>query len=428
LYAFRIEIWTGFSLVDSPFSFNSLIPTEFHFYGDCKLTESVARPGRKALTGKFEAGYMLEITREQGIVLCGNEGRAIMAQKKKKDKYAEAGVDIDEGNRFVSLIKPIVSKTFKSGVITDIGGFAGLLSLNVQDVENPVLVASTDGVGTKLKIAFMMDRHDTVGIDLVGMCVNDIMVQGATPLLMLDYISMGRLEVEKAVALVKGIAAGCKEANCPLIGGETAEMPDFYAEGEYDIAGFVVGMADNSQLLDGSEIAVGHQLIGIASTGLHSNGYSLVRKIFFDQLHMAVDDYVGEFGRTLGEELLEPTRIYARTIRGMRRDFRLYGISHITGGGLIDNIPRILPQQCKAVIHSGSWTVPPVFQYLQRAGNISIEEMRRTFNNGLGLVVVVSGEDLGEIMLRLKAMGETAFHIGEVESRNEKEAPIQFTK
>lgn len=351
-----------------------------------------------------------------------------MAQREKKAKYADAGVNIDEGNRFVSLIKPIVSKTFTSGVITDIGGFAGLFSLNVQDTENPVLVASTDGVGTKLKIAFLMDRHDTVGIDLVGMCVNDIMVQGATPLFMLDYIAMGRLDSDKAVALVKGIAAGCKEANCSLIGGETAEMPDSYPEGEYDIAGFVVGMADNTQLLDSSEIAVGHQLIGIASSGLHSNGYSLVRKIFFNQLHMSVDDYVEEFGRTLGEELLEPTRIYARTIRAMLRDFRLSGISHITGGGLIDNIPRILPQQCKAVIHTGSWSIPPIFQFLQKAGNISTEEMGRTFNNGLGLVAVVNAEDLGEILLRLKAMGETAFHIGEVESRNDKEAPIQFIK
>ncbi|MBW1942436.1 MAG: phosphoribosylformylglycinamidine cyclo-ligase [Deltaproteobacteria bacterium] len=350
-----------------------------------------------------------------------------MAQKKKKSSYKEAGVDIDAGNRFVDLIKPIVSKTFKSGVITDIGGFAGLLSLNVQDIENPVLVASTDGVGTKLKIAFMMDRHDTIGIDLVGMCVNDIMVQGATPLLMLDYISMGKLDVDKAVEVVKGIAAGCKEANCPLIGGETAEMPDFYAEGEYDVAGFVVGMADNNQLLDGSEIAVGHQLIGIASNGLHSNGYSLVRKIFFEQLQMSVDEHVEEFGRTLGEELLEPTRIYARTIRNMRRDFRLYGISHITGGGLIDNIPRILPKQCKAVIDPESWSTPPIFPYIQLAGKISTEEMRRTFNNGLGLVVVVSADDIGEILLRLKAMGESAFHIGSVESRDDKEEPIQFT-
>ncbi len=349
-----------------------------------------------------------------------------MAKKGKKGRYAEAGVDIDEGNRLVDLIKPVVAKTFKSGVITDIGGFAGLFSLPAQDMRNPVLVTSTDGVGTKLKIAFMMDKHDTIGIDLVGMCINDIMVQGATPLLMLDYISMSKLDVKKAVDIVKGIAAGCKEANCSLIGGETAEMPGLYNEGEYDLAGFVVGLADNEQLLDGSEIAVGHQLVGIASSGLHSNGYSLVRKIFFDELKLSVGDYVEEFGRTLGEEVLEPTRIYSRTITNMRRDFHIYGISHITGGGLIDNLPRILPQQCKAVIKKSSWMSPPIFQFLQKAGRITEREMLRTFNNGLGLVIVVNEEDMDEIFLRLKAMSETAYHIGTVESRTDKEEPIQF--
>jgi phosphoribosylformylglycinamidine cyclo-ligase len=343
-----------------------------------------------------------------------------------KNQYAEAGVDIDAGKRFVELIKPIVSKTFRSGVITDIGGFAGLFSLKVQDIKNPVLVSSTDGVGTKLKIAFMLDKHDTIGIDLVAMCVNDIMVQGANPLFFLDYISMRRLEVEKARDIVKGIAAGCQEANCSLIGGETAEMPGFYSEGEYDVAGFVVGLADNEELLDGSEVAVGHQLIGIASSGLHSNGYSLVRRIFFEGLKMSVADYVEDFGRTLGEELLEPTRIYARTITNLRRDFRIYGISHITGGGLIENIPRMLPKPCKAVIDRKSWSMPPIFSYLQKAGQISDRELLRTFNNGLGLVIVVSDEEASEVLLRLKAMGETAYHIGSVESRDESEDAVQF--
>lgn len=350
-----------------------------------------------------------------------------MAQKKENDKYAEAGVDIAAGNRLVELIKPIVNKTFKSGVITDIGGFAGLFSLNVEDVKNPVLVSSTDGVGTKLKIAFMLDKHDTVGIDLVAMCINDIMVQGATPLFMLDYISMGKLDVPKAVEVIKGIAAGCKEANCSLIGGETAEMPGFFSDGEYDVAGFVVGLAANDQLFDGSEIAVGHQVIGIGSSGLHSNGYSLVRKLFFEQLKMSVDDWVDEFGRTLGEELMEPTRIYSRTIRNMRRDFRIYGLSHITGGGLVENLPRTLPKQCKVTIDSSSWTPPPIFQYLQKIGKFSSREMMRTFNNGLGLVMVVSEEETDEALLRLKAMGETAYHIGSVEARDEKEEPIQFS-
>ena len=289
-----------------------------------------------------------------------------MTKKKTVGRYAKAGVDIDAGNRLVDLIKPIVSKTFKSGVITDIGGFAGLFSLNVQDMKNPVLVTSTDGVGTKLKIAFMLDKHDTVGIDLVAMCINDIMVQGATPLFMLDYISMGKLDVKTTIEVIKGIAAGCKEANCSLIGGETAEMPGFYSENEYDIAGFVVGLVDNEQILDGSEIAVGHHLIGIASSGLHSNGYSLVRQTFFDQLKISVHDHVDEFGRSLGEELLEPTRIYCRTITNMMRDFHIYGISHITGGGLVDNLPRILPKQCKVIINTSRWTPAPIFQFLQK--------------------------------------------------------------
>lgn len=350
-----------------------------------------------------------------------------MAEKKVTRQYADAGVDIDAGNRFVQRIKPIVSKTFRTGVITDIGGFAGLFSLNLQHVEKPVLVSSTDGVGTKLKIAFMMDRHDTVGIDLVAMCVNDILVQGATPLFFLDYLAMGKLDVDRAADIVKGIADGCQEAQCSLIGGETAEMPDFYGEGEYDLAGFVVGLADNKDILDGSEIAVGHQLIGIGSSGLHSNGYSLVRKIFFEDLQMNVHDFIPEFGRTLGEELLEPTRIYVRTIQNLRRDFRLYGIAHITGGGLIDNLPRILPAACKAVIERGSWERPPVFHYLEQKADIPEREMLRTFNNGLGLVIVVNADDTKEVMLRLEAMGEKGYLIGTVDERSDGEEPVELT-
>ncbi len=349
-----------------------------------------------------------------------------MTKKREPISYKKAGVDIDAGNRFVNLIRPIVSETYKSGVMSDIGGFAGLFSPKFQDVENPVLVASTDGVGTKLKIAFMMDKHDTVGIDLVAMCVNDIVVQGATPLFLLDYISMGKLDIDKCVDIIKGITAGCKEANCSLIGGETAEMPGFYAQGEYDLVGFVVGMVNNNEMLDNSEIAVGHQMIGIGSTGLHSNGYSLVRKVFFEELNMSVYDYVEDFGRTLGEELLEPTRIYVKTISALKKDFRISGISHITGGGLIDNLPRILPKRCKAVIDASSWTPQPIFQYLQERGNINRQEMMRTFNNGIGLVIVVNGEDCEEVLSRLKAMGETAYRIGSVETRKDKEDAVQF--
>jgi phosphoribosylformylglycinamidine cyclo-ligase len=349
-----------------------------------------------------------------------------MAGKKKKDTYAEAGVDIDAGNRFVKLIKPLLSKTFKPGVMTSIGGFSGVFSLSLQDLKNPVLVSSTDGVGTKLKIAFMLDKHDTVGIDLVAMSVNDILVQGATPLFMLDYIATGKLEVEKTVQIIKGIAAGCEEAECSLIGGETAEMPGFYAEGEYDLAGFVVGLADKYHLIDGSSIAVGHQLIGIASSGLHSNGYSLARRVFFNQLKMSVHDYVEEFGRTLGEELLQPTRIYAKTVKNIIRDFPISGIAHITGGGLIDNLPRVFPKPCKAVIDISSWTLPPVFQYLQKAGKIPFKDMMRTFNNGLGMVMVVSPEHVDDVLSRLKVIGEAAYLIGRIEGRDHKEEPVQF--
>jgi len=349
-----------------------------------------------------------------------------METEQTKDAYAEAGVDIEAGNRFVDLIKPIVKRTHTSGVITDIGGFAGLYSLHVQNYRKPVLVSSTDGVGTKLKIAFMMDKHDTVGIDLVAMCVNDIVVQGATPLFFLDYISMGKLDPKRARDIVKGIAAGCLEAKCSLIGGETAEMPGFYREDEYDLAGFVVGLAEDEELLVGAEIAMGHQIIGIGSSGLHSNGYSLVRKIFFDGLKMSVDDYVEDFGCTLGEELLKPTRIYARTIANLRRDFRIYGISHITGGGLIDNPPRMLPSRCKAVIDRSSWTPHPIFQFIHRAGRIEDRDMMLTFNNGLGILIVVNEEETDEVLLRLKAMGEVAYAVGTIESREEDEDPVQF--
>lgn len=349
-----------------------------------------------------------------------------MEENSGKGLYAQAGVDIDAGNKFIDILRPIVNKTFKPGVITDIGGFAGLFSLNLQHYRNPVLVSSTDGVGTKLKIAFMLDKHDTVGIDLVAMCVNDIMVQGAAPLFFLDYLAMGKLDLKKAADVVQGIAAGCIEAQCALIGGETAEMPGLYQEGEYDLAGFVVGLADNEELLDGSEIAVGYQLIGIASSGLHSNGFSLVRKILFDDLAMSVDQHVEEFGRTLGEELLEPTRIYSRAINNMRRDFTIYGISHITGGGLIDNIPRMLPGRCKAVIDIDSWTPQPIFSYLKKAGKIPEREMMRTFNNGLGLVIVVNEKETDEVLQRLEAIGETSYLIGTVEAREENEDPVQF--
>jgi phosphoribosylformylglycinamidine cyclo-ligase len=353
------------------------------------------------------------------------KGFVLMAGK-RKDKYAEAGVDIDAGNEFVKRIKSLVAKTFKPEVITDLGGFAGLFSLNLQDLKNPVLLASTDGVGTKLKVAFMMDVHHTVGIDLVAMCVNDIVVQGATPLFMLDYIATGKLDLKRSVKLIEGIVAGCKEAECSLIGGETAEMPDFYEEGEYDLAGFVVGIADKAQVIDGSSIEAGHQLIGIGSSGLHSNGYSLARRVFFQELKMSAGDYLEEFGRTVGEELLEPTKIYVKIVKKLMRDFRIHGMAHITGGGLTDNVPRIIPSRYQAVVDTSSWTPAPIFGYLQKAGKLSSNDMMRTFNNGIGLVMIVKKEDVEKVILRLKAMGQPAFHIGEVKLRGKRKEPVRF--
>jgi len=345
-----------------------------------------------------------------------------MADSKMKDRYAEAGVDIEAGKRFVEAIKPIVSKTFKSHVMSDIGGFAGLYSLDLGNINKPVLVSSTDGVGTKLKIAFMLDKHDTIGIDLVAMCVNDILAQGAIPLFFLDYLSMGKLNHDIAIEIVKGISRGCKEAKCALIGGETAQMPGFYAQNEYDLAGFITGIVDADQIIDGSEIAIGHQLIGISSSGLHSNGYSLVRRIFFDGLKMSVDDYVDEFGRTVGEELLEPTKIYVKIIGPLIKNFQIFGISHITGGGITENLPRILPTNCRAVISRSSWTQQPIFHFVKKAGNITEEEMMRTFNNGIGLIIIVAEKDVQDVVQQIQAMGETTYQIGWIEERGQNSA------
>ncbi len=333
--------------------------------------------------------------------------------------YADAGVNIEKANEFVSRIKNIVKKTPRTGVMSEIGGFGGLYSLNAEMYQRPVLVSSTDGVGTKLKIAFMLDKHDTVGIDLVAMCVNDIAVQGAKPLFFLDYLATGRLETQKAVEIVEGIAEGCCQANCALIGGETAEMPDMYSEGEYDLAGFAVGVVDDDKIVDGSEISVGHKLIGIGSSGLHSNGFSLVRKICFDVLKMKIDDHVPELGKTIGEELLTPTRIYSETIRSLIRDLSIHGLAHITGGGITDNLVRVIPEACDAVIHADSWEVPSVFQFLKEAGNISDEEMYKTFNNGIGMIAVVPDKAVDEVVIRLKGLDEKCYLIGEIVERKD---------
>jgi len=341
-----------------------------------------------------------------------------------KVTYKDAGVDIDAGNRFVQLIKPLVKATSRPEVLTDIGGFGGLFSLNAGKYEKPTLVASTDGVGTKLKVAFLADKHDTVGIDLVAMCVNDIVVQGAEPLFFLDYLATGKLAPEKAVEIVRGISEGCVQAGCALIGGETAEMPGMYADGEYDLAGFTVGVVDNSRIIDGSSITVGDRLIGIAASGLHSNGFSLARKVFFDRMGLGVDALVDGLERPLGEELLTPTKIYVKPILNLLRDFQIKGIAHITGGGILENVPRVLPKHCRAVVEKGSWEKPAIFEILREGGNIEETEMYRTFNYGIGMVLVVPEKEADDVMVRLSGLKETAFLIGEVSKCADDEEPV----
>lgn len=340
--------------------------------------------------------------------------------------YADSGVDIDKANTLVDRIKDIAGSTPRSGVMGEIGGFGGLFKLNLSNVANPVLVSATDGVGTKLKIAIMMDKHDTIGIDLVAMCVNDIIVQGAKPLFFLDYLAMGSLNNDVAEQLIVGIAKGCNQTGCALIGGETAEMPGLYKEGDYDLSGFSVGIVDNDKIIDGSNISNGHKLIGLASNGIHSNGFSLVRKILFEKCNYDVTTRLNDLETTLGEELLKPTTIYVPTLLSLMRDLPIHGLVHITGGGIDENIIRVIPEACKAIIHKDSWTIPSIFKILQKEGNVPEIEMRRTFNNGIGMVIVVPESSVEEVMDRLAAMNEKAYLIGEIKSRDNNEAQAQW--
>ena len=342
------------------------------------------------------------------------------------NRYREAGVDLDKANELVKRIKPLVRSTFRGGVITDIGGFSGLYSFNCTELKNPVLVSTTDGVGTKLKVAFWANRHDTVGIDLVAMCVNDIIVQGARPLFFLDYLALGTVDLDLVERLITGIVTGCKEATCSLVGGETAEMPDFYQANEYDMAGFAVGLVDNAEIIDGSTIHVGDQIIGLASSGLHSNGYSLVRRIMFDQLKLQPDSFLEECNRTAAEELLEPTRIYVEPVLKLLKTFGIAGMAHITGGGFYDNIPRILPRACQALISRNSWEMPPIFRFLQEKGAISDEEMFHVFNCGIGFILVVDPEESKEIIGLLNAMGQRSFRIGEILPRGRNDVAVRI--
>ena len=339
----------------------------------------------------------------------------------KKLTYKDAGVDTKEGERAVSLMKEHVKGTFNENVLTGLGSFGSLFSLDVKGMTQPVLVSGTDGVGTKLKIAFLMDKHDTVGIDCVAMCVNDVLCQGAKPLFFLDYIATGKVKAEKIADIVKGIADGCKQSGSALVGGETAEMPDFYSEGEYDMAGFSVGIVDRDRIITGEKVAVGNKIIGIPSSGIHSNGYSLVRKVFFDKMDMKVTDYVEELGQTLGEALLTPTKIYADACDAVLPKFDIKGIVHITGGGFFENIPWILPAGTAVSIDVGSWKVPPIFPYIKKCGNIDRKEMFSTYNMGVGMMMVVDAADADAVVAALAAAGENASVIGEVvEMKDEK--------
>ncbi|MDD4600669.1 Phosphoribosylformylglycinamidine cyclo-ligase [bioreactor metagenome] len=328
--------------------------------------------------------------------------------------YREAGVDIDAGNRAVELMKKHVKATYRPEVLGDIGGFGGLFALNIHKYSQPVLVSGTDGVGTKLKLAFMMDKHDTIGQDAVAMCVNDILVQGAEPLFFLDYLAVGSLEPEKVAAVVSGVAKACSESGCALIGGETAEMAGFYADGEYDIAGFAVGIVDKPKMITGKQIQPGDVVIGLPSSGLHSNGYSLVRKICFDVKKFAPTEYISELGRTIGEELLTPTRLYPRVCLPLFDHFDIRGMVHLTGGGFYENIPRVLPEGCGVEIDTTAWPQPPIFSLLKEWGGVEWPEMYRTFNMGIGMILIVPPDQVAAIQKNLNDRGEDCYIIGKV--------------
>lgn len=341
-------------------------------------------------------------------------------EKKKSLTYKDAGVDIEAGERLVDRIRPWAETTSRPGVMGGVGAFGALFSLTdalqARQVHDPILVSSTDGVGTKLKIAQMMGRHDTVGIDLVAMSANDILTLGAEPLFFLDYFATSRLDLDVAEQVIKGISEGCRQAECALIGGETAEMPNFYAPGEYDLAGFIVGIVDRAQVIDGSRIAPGDRIIALASSGLHSNGFSLARKILFELKGYKPEKIIPELGTSLGEELLRPTRIYVRPVDELKERRTLKGLAHITGGGLPGNLPRILPEGCQAVIHLGSWQVPPVFSFLQREGKVAEEEMFRVFNMGIGMVVILAEPEAEEALEVAKSFRGKAWIVGEITS------------
>lgn len=327
--------------------------------------------------------------------------------------YRDAGVDIDAGDALVEAIKPFAKRTMREGVLGGIGGFGALFEIS-KKYREPVLVSGTDGVGTKLKLAFHLNRHDTVGIDLVAMSVNDILVQGAEPLFFLDYFACGKLDVKTAADVVKGVAYGCEQAGCALIGGETAEMPGMYPDGEYDLAGFAVGAVEKSKLINGTTIVPGDVVLGLASSGIHSNGYSLVRKI----IDVANPDLDADLdGRSLADALMAPTRIYVKPLLALMNSMEVKGMAHITGGGLVENIPRVLQKHLTAVLEKDAWPMPPLFNWLQKHGNVADSEMHRVFNCGIGMIVIVSKENADVAIAQLISAGETVYRIGEIRQR-----------
>lgn len=336
--------------------------------------------------------------------------------------YRDAGVDIEAGDRLVERIKPFAARTRIPEVLADVGGFAGLCRVP-GDIDDPVLVSGTDGVGTKLKLAFEMNVHDTIGIDLVAMCVNDVVTTGARPLFFLDYFAVGKLDVEVGAQVVEGVARGCEEAGCALLGGETAEMPGMYAESEYDLAGFAVGVVSRAAVLDGSTVQAGDAVIGLASSGLHSNGYSLARKALLERAGMRLDQQVQGLDDSLGRVLLRPTKIYARAAKQALAASGVHAFCHVTGGGLPGNLPRVLPSGLGVDLGAGSWSEPAVFDVIRRAGTVAEEEMRRTFNLGVGFVGIVAPAARDVVMRRLADAGETAWVIGEVVPRSPGEGP-----
>ncbi|WP_119344592.1 phosphoribosylformylglycinamidine cyclo-ligase [Facilibium subflavum] len=338
-------------------------------------------------------------------------------------RYSDAGVSIEAGNRLVDNIKPLAKSTTRAEVLTGLGGFGALFELPLHRYKNPVLVSGTDGVGTKLKLAFDMNRHNSIGIDLVAMCVNDLIVGGAEPLFFLDYYATGKLSVEKATKVIEGIADGCKQSGCALVGGETAEMPGMYHNDEYDLAGFCVGIVEKSNIITGEKVAAGDTLIAIGSSGIHSNGYSLVRKILETHNTKLNTPFNGT---TLGETLLTPTKIYVKTILSLLDTFDIHAISHITGGGFTENIPRVLPQSKQAVINLASWQFPEIFQWLQRQGNIPQDEMLKTFNCGAGMILAVNPAQKQSILNALENLGENAWEIGFIDNREHGQPAIRY--